>query len=208
MSRPGAYESPIIDRILHPSNFSEASEVAFAHALKAALVAGSRLTLFHVSPDMTAEWSDFPAVRQTLERWGLLHPAARDRPCQPSESTFARSSRTNATQCPLCSATSRRSRPISSCSLPTGTTMPRTGFEVGGHAVARKAGQATLFVPHGVGGFVALRDGVSLQRILIPVAAAPKRAALTATARMVAVFPVRRECSPCCTSERRGICRL
>ena len=76
MSRSGAYETPIIDHILHPSDFSEASEVAFAHALKGALVAGARLTLFHVSSDMTAEWSDFPAVRQTLERWGLLPPGS------------------------------------------------------------------------------------------------------------------------------------
>ena len=34
----------IVDSILHPSDFSEASEVAFAHALKAALIARSRLT--------------------------------------------------------------------------------------------------------------------------------------------------------------------
>src|SRR5512145_199679 len=71
-----AYDTPILDSILHPSDFSEASEVAFAHALKAALIAGARLTLFHVSPDMRGEWSDFPGVRQTLERWGLLPPGS------------------------------------------------------------------------------------------------------------------------------------
>ena len=32
MSRLGAYEFPVIDSVLHPSDFSEASEVAFAHA--------------------------------------------------------------------------------------------------------------------------------------------------------------------------------
>ena len=49
MSQDDAY--PILDTILHPSDFSEASEVAFAHALKAAFIARARLTLLHVSPD-------------------------------------------------------------------------------------------------------------------------------------------------------------
>ena len=62
---------PIIDSILHPSDFSAASEVAFAHALKAALIAKAQLTVMHVSPGMTAEWTDFPGVRDTLTRWGL-----------------------------------------------------------------------------------------------------------------------------------------
>jgi nucleotide-binding universal stress UspA family protein len=53
--------------------------------------------------------------------------------------------------------------------------------------VARKSGQATLFVPHGVEGFVSRLDGsVSLQRILIPVAPKPKaQPALAAAARLV-----------------------
>jgi hypothetical protein len=38
---------PIIARILHPSDFSAASEVAFAHALKAALIAKSQLVERH-----------------------------------------------------------------------------------------------------------------------------------------------------------------
>jgi hypothetical protein len=65
---------PIINSILHPSDFSAASEVAFAHALKAALIVQAQLTLMHVSPDMTAEWTDFPGVRDTLTRWGLIPP--------------------------------------------------------------------------------------------------------------------------------------
>ena len=55
MSASQAYSVPIIDGILHPSDFSAASEVAFAHAPKAALVAQSELTIMHVSPSMTAD---------------------------------------------------------------------------------------------------------------------------------------------------------
>src|SRR5215510_877853 len=72
MSASQEYSVPIIDSILHPSDFTAASEVAFVHALKAALVAKSQLTMLHVSPRMTAEWTDFPGVRETLVRWGLV----------------------------------------------------------------------------------------------------------------------------------------
>jgi nucleotide-binding universal stress UspA family protein len=188
MSRPGAYESPIIDRILHPSDFSEASEVAFAHALKAALVAGARLTLFHVSPDMTAEWSEFPAVRQTLERWGLLPPGS-PRSAVPALGIDVRK------------IIAHERNPVSSL-LRYLETEPTDLIVLASHRhndpadwfrksvatpVARRSGQATLFVPHGVEGFVARRDGVvSLERILIPVAHTPKaRPALVAAARLV-----------------------
>src|SRR5215467_3344461 len=61
-----------IQSILHPTDFSEGSRVAFHHALKAALLAKSEFNLLNVSPDGTSQWSDFPGVRETLERWGLL----------------------------------------------------------------------------------------------------------------------------------------
>ena len=49
--------------IFHPSDFSEASEVAFAHALKIALVARADLTVLHVAASPGTEWQDFPGVR-------------------------------------------------------------------------------------------------------------------------------------------------
>src|SRR6186713_3468692 len=64
--------APILDSILHPTDFTEGSRVAFHHALRAALLAKSKLTLFHVSPETDVEWTDFPGVRETLERWRLL----------------------------------------------------------------------------------------------------------------------------------------
>jgi hypothetical protein len=50
MSASQEYDVPIIDSILHLSVCSAASEVAFAHALKAALIAKSQLTVMRVSP--------------------------------------------------------------------------------------------------------------------------------------------------------------
>jgi nucleotide-binding universal stress UspA family protein len=188
MNQPGTHDTLLIDSIMHPSDFSEGSEVAFAHALKAALIVGARLTLFHVSTDMTAEWSDFPAVRQTLERWGLLPPGS-PRSAVPALGIDVRK------------VIARERNPVSSL-LHYLDVQPTDLIVLASHRhddatdwlrksvaapIARKAGQATLFVPHGVDGFVARADGtVSLQRILIPVALAPKaQPALAGAARLV-----------------------
>jgi nucleotide-binding universal stress UspA family protein len=65
--------------ILHPTDFSPASEVAFAHALAVALANKADLTLLHVARDEDQEvaWHEFPSVRQTLERWGILAAGSR-----------------------------------------------------------------------------------------------------------------------------------
>ena len=63
--------------IFYPSDFSPASEVAFAHALKVALLAQAELTILHVAPQSKdVQWTDFPGVRRTLERWGILPPGS------------------------------------------------------------------------------------------------------------------------------------
>lgn len=65
--------------ILHPTDFSETSEIAFAHALAVAIKNKADLTLLHVATNKHEEmnWHDFPAIRETLERWGALEPGSR-----------------------------------------------------------------------------------------------------------------------------------
>ena len=72
MSEADSAGLPVLQQVFHPSDFTPASEVAFIHALKAALVAKAELTILHVSPKHELEWMEFPGVRSTLERWGLL----------------------------------------------------------------------------------------------------------------------------------------
>jgi nucleotide-binding universal stress UspA family protein len=57
--------------ILHPTDFSDLSGVAFAHALRIALAARSKLHLLHVLPHETGGALAFPQVRQMLVQWGL-----------------------------------------------------------------------------------------------------------------------------------------
>src|SRR5262245_44148335 len=60
-----------IRSILHPTDFSELSGVAFAHALRIALAAKSRLHLLHVSQHDTGGALAFPHARRLLVQWGL-----------------------------------------------------------------------------------------------------------------------------------------
>jgi hypothetical protein len=52
---------PLI-RILHPSDFSKASRVAFAHALEIAMTSRQRRIFTEAS---------FPGIRETLVRWNI-----------------------------------------------------------------------------------------------------------------------------------------
>ena len=64
----------LIKSVLHPSDFSEASRNAFAHALAMALFQETTFTIVHVGGNILAghEWTKFPSVRSALEQWGLL----------------------------------------------------------------------------------------------------------------------------------------
>jgi nucleotide-binding universal stress UspA family protein len=76
VSQGGATVPPFIESIVHPTDFSGASERAFAHALAVALVRRGSLKLLHVSREPHRSWREFPAVRATLERWRLLKPGS------------------------------------------------------------------------------------------------------------------------------------
>lgn len=177
MSSLTAATPTIIDDILHPSDFSDAGEVAFAHALKAALIARARLTLLHVSPKSpAAEWGDFPGVRETLERWALLPPGS-PRSAVPKLGIDVRK------------VVAHDDDPVRSVLhyldghqtdlivlAPHRHEGRMHWFQKSvAEPIARKSGQMTLFVPEGEDGFVSLEDGsVSLTSILIPVGDAPR----------------------------------
>jgi len=73
MSLPVAGLRLPLHHVFHPSDFSQASEVAFAHALKLALAARAEFRIMHVAPKASdVPWTDFPGVRALLARWGLL----------------------------------------------------------------------------------------------------------------------------------------
>jgi nucleotide-binding universal stress UspA family protein len=180
---------PIIGAILHPTDFTEGSRVAFYHALKAALLARSKLTLLHVSPGTDRNWTDFPGVRETLERWGLL-PAGSARSAVPQLGIQVRK------------VIAKQSDPVKAVLdylgdhsadllvLATHQHEGRTHWlrHSVAEPVARQAAQMTLFIPGGSAGFVSAQDGsVSLEHMLIPVTSSPRpQPAIEAAARLAA----------------------
>ncbi len=189
MNEPNDDTIPIIDSVLHPTDFTEGSRVAFYHALKAALRAKSKLTLLHVSPGTDSEWTDFPGVRETLERWGLL-PAGSPRSAVPQLGIDVRK------------VIAQQSDPVKavlrylgdhSADLIVLATHQHEGRahwlrQSVAEPIARRAAQMTLFIPGGSAGFVSAEDGsVSLEHILIPVAVTPRpQPAIEAAARLAA----------------------
>jgi nucleotide-binding universal stress UspA family protein len=179
---------PVLQQIFHPSDFTPESDVAFIHALKAALLAKAELTILHVSPKHELEWTEFPGVRSTLERWGLL----------PKNSSRADVAKLGIN---IKKVQAKHDDPVESVTAYLGThntdlivlaTDQQKGKSLWlsqsiAAPIARKSRQMTLFIPKGQPGFVSADDGsVSLTSILIPVAAVPAaEPAVHAAARMV-----------------------
>ena len=174
--------------IFHPSDFSEASEVAFAHALKIALVTGATLNVLHVADRGSADWSDFPGVRDTLERWHLI----------PERSP---KSAVRQLGIDVVKVIAPSGNPVKAClgflkdhraDLIVLAVHQRAGRmhwleKRVGEPIARGAGEMALYIPHGLEGFVSRKDGsVSLRNLLIPVASKPgAQPAVDAVARLI-----------------------
>jgi nucleotide-binding universal stress UspA family protein len=177
---------PVIRHVVHPSDFSGASRRAFAYALKTALIGKGKLSLIHETEDEKRDWSDFPGVRETLARWGIL-PA--DSPPEALEQLGI----------DVAKIIGSGSDPVAGvlsylhehgADLIVLATQHR-GFDwlhrSVAEPVARKSGEMTLFVPATGRSFISEEDGTeSLRRILIPVAESPSSyPAIVATARLV-----------------------
>lgn len=187
MNETHDYTIPLIDSVMHPTDFSEGSRVAFHHALKVALLAKSKLTLLHVTPEKTDDWANFPGVRETLEQWGLL-PKNSPRSAVPELGIDVRK------------VIAHQSDPVKTvlhyleenfADLIVLATHQHDGRmhwlkQSVSEPVTRRAAQMTLFIPGDNAGFVSADDGsVSLKNILIPVAATPKaQPAIEAAARL------------------------
>jgi nucleotide-binding universal stress UspA family protein len=167
-------------RIVHPSDFSRASQIAFAHALKLALQGKAELEIVHVQRHKLGRaedvhWSAFPGVRATLARWNIL-------PVDAEVDEVAKlglriKKILNSERDPLAAM-------IDYCEkhppdLLVLATHQRAGLDRWLHKpvaepLARRARAMTLFVPTHGQGFVSPANGaVTLRRVLIPVDHAP-----------------------------------
>jgi len=62
-----------VDNVFHPTDLTEASDVAFAHALRIALAAKARLDIFHVTKRKNGNTvHEFPKIMDTLREWNAI----------------------------------------------------------------------------------------------------------------------------------------
>jgi|SRR5215831_11330507 len=172
----------VIRSVVHPTDFSDLSGKAFAHALRIALSAKSTLHLLHVAElDGGRDDGAFPHVRRLLAQWGLIEEDA-------SASTLDDRLGIRVVNTILDRQDIVRGiigfldrHPADLMVL---ATHGRDGLEHWlkgsvAEAVFRRATIPTLFIAPGTRGFVSQVSGdISLQRVLVPVdhAPAPERA--------------------------------
>jgi nucleotide-binding universal stress UspA family protein len=161
---------PFVTSIFHPSDFSKASELAFAHALAVALIRKTELVIMHAGRGRLGDWSQFPPVRKTLESWNVLPPGS------PRSAVFEKLSVRVA-------KFAARGDPVKASvnhieeyhpDLVVLATRGRRGLPLWlkpsvAQAIARRTSAMTLFVPQGCRGIVSTDGVICLRRILIPI---------------------------------------
>lgn len=167
---PATAPLPFVRSIFHPSDFSRASESAFAHALAIALIQKTELIIMHARRSEQENWSKFPAVRKTLARWQVL-----DRGSNPFEA-FQRLgiavTKVSTRGDPV--RASMRQIDKQNPDLIVLATRGRHGLPLWlkpsvAQAIARRTDAMTLFVPQGCRGVVSLDGDIRLRRILLPI---------------------------------------
>ncbi len=166
------FNNKFLNTVFHPSDFSKASEIAFAHALKLTISANSTLELFHVTHDSRSSNVDhFPSARRTLEQWKVL-PAGSTSSQVAALGIYIKKkivSSADTVRSVLHRLKKNRS------DLIVLATHQRDGISQILHKpvaepISRESEIMTLFVPHGTEGFVSLKDGgINLRNILIPI---------------------------------------
>lgn len=162
---------PFVQSVFHPSDFSEASQNAFHHALALALMGETRFTILHVGGSRDS-WTNFPSVRSTLEKWGLLEKGS-------SRSAVFEELKIRVEKIHLggmnpfgATLGYLKEHPTDLIVLSTEGRegLPRWLKPSVAERLAQKSKTMTLFVPAGAGGFVSAKDGsLSLKKILVPV---------------------------------------
>jgi nucleotide-binding universal stress UspA family protein len=178
---------PLVKSIFHPSDFSEASERAFAHALAIALLRRTAFTVFHTDATGVSVdgWGQYPAIRKTLECWGLLPEGSPRAAVFEEFGIRAEKIGVRAINTTRAIVTYLEETPADLIVLATRGSEGRPHWLDRSIAekIARKTKSMTLFVPESSDGFVSPNSGtISLERILIAVDDDPRSNAAIAFA--------------------------
>ncbi|SHG75898.1 Nucleotide-binding universal stress protein, UspA family [Kaistia soli DSM 19436] len=168
-------------RIAHPTDFTPASESAFAHALKLAILLKAELHILHVHRlgDPHSSGDHAPAVRETLARWGLLAADAPREAVEPATgvAVFKVDIRDRDASAGVQHFIARHAVDLLVLGTHSREGLDRVMHGSVAEKIAALAEAPVLLVPSEVPGFVDSETGaLSLGRILVPVAADPEPA--------------------------------
>lgn len=167
-------EVPHIRSILHLTDLSAGSDRAFAHALGLAVVRQTELVLLNVGRRAGAQgnWKQFPRVRETLTRWGLIEPGSHK--SEVFRRLKVRAEKVQLSASDVVEATVSFATEYKPDLLVLGTE-GRSGFARWlkpsvAEQVAAGTGTRTLFVPDRARPFISPDDGsINLQNVLVAV---------------------------------------
>lgn len=185
---------PFINSILHLTDFSAASEKAFAHALAIALYRQTEFTILNVGSHRSLEsrWQHLPAVRETLERWNLLEKNSPRSAVFEKLGISVKKAATSAIGTTSAILDYVGGNPVDLIVLATEGRegLPRWLKHSKAEAVSRASNALTLFVPSHGREFVEAETGeIFLERILIPIDYQPSpTAALVFAMRAAQMF--------------------
>lgn len=182
---------PLVRSVLLPTDFSAASETAFAYALAIALLGQTALTLLHVRRGSEAiDWAQFPSVRKTLERWGLLEEGSAQRDVYEKLRVRIEKVELQGSFTALAISKFLESSPHDLIVLATEgeAGLPHWFSSSVAENIARVAKTIALFVPQSAKrGLVSLDNGdYTLRSILLPVAKEPDSATAIELAKRAA----------------------
>lgn len=165
-----------VGNIIHPTDFSRGSDVAFAHALKLTLGTKGQLEILHVDRQKTrAKWDNYPSVRNTLEKWEVIPPdSSRGEVGKLGVNISKSAAKGVETATAVLDHVEARDADLIVMATHRREGVDRWLHQSLAERVSNHTDAASLFVPYGVNGFVDMETGaVSLKRVLIPVDAHP-----------------------------------
>jgi nucleotide-binding universal stress UspA family protein len=167
---------PFVQNLFHPTDFSPESESAFVHALAIAVIRKAELTLLHAGERYLEgdEWTKFPHVEATLQRWNLLEPGGSAK--EIFQKLGVRVNKVSVTGTPVEAAMEYLDdNPADLMVVATEGRhgLPRWIRQSTAEQLAEASGLSTLFVPERGRGFVSREGDLTVRRILVPVARKP-----------------------------------
>jgi nucleotide-binding universal stress UspA family protein len=166
---------PLVASVLHPTDFSHASNRAFAYALAIALLRQTELTILNVGEESKDDipWSRFPQVRETLERWNLLEPGSNRSAVYEQLNVEVRKLALRGRNLVRATNGFLANQPHDLVVLATEGSIGQKDWRhrSDAEAIARGSDAMTLFIPERAQrGFVSLENGdLNLKNILVPI---------------------------------------